>query len=246
MPEPVNSTPPELPGRAVATQRWAQVTFLHWRVAASVVAPLLPEGVRPDEHDGSSWVGLIAFQLEDATLFGSPPGPYFGTFAEVNVRLYGVDETGRRGVVFRSLEASRLAAVLAARVAFSIPYVWSQTSMTEMDGAFDYRADRHFGRGATRIRARAAQPRTPDATDEFLTARWGLFTRRFGRTVWLPNTHAAWPLRACELLGLQDTLVAAAGIPGIAQRPPDSVLFSDGVTARFGRSAAVPVSSTRR
>lgn len=246
MPEPMGSTPPELPGRAVATQRWAQVTFLHWRVAASVVAPLLPAGIWPDEHDGSSWVGLVAFRLEHATLLGSPPVPYLGTFAEVNVRLYGVDETGRRGVVFRSLEASRLAAVAAARAVFSIPYFWSQTSMTELDGVLDYRADRHFGRGATRIRARAGAPRTPDATDEFLTARWGLFTRRFGRTVWLPNTHEAWPLRECGLLGLRDTLVEAAGIPGIAARPPDSVLFSDGVTARFGAATPVPVSSTLR
>lgn len=40
---------------------------------------------------------------------------------EVNVRLYGVDGQGRRGVVFLSLEASSLPAVLAARALFSLP-----------------------------------------------------------------------------------------------------------------------------
>lgn len=109
--EPISTRAPGLPRRTVASQRWTKLAFLHWRVAASLVAPLLPAGVRPDEHDGSSWVGLIAFRLDRATLLGSPPVPYFGDFAEVNVRLYGVDAAGRRGVVFRSLEASRLAAV---------------------------------------------------------------------------------------------------------------------------------------
>ena len=68
--------------------------------------------MQPDEHDGSSWVGLIAFALDRASLLGGPPIAHFGAFAEVNVRLYVVDARGRRGVVFLSLEASRLAAVL--------------------------------------------------------------------------------------------------------------------------------------
>ena len=38
-----------------------------------------------------------------------------GSFLETNVRLYSVDEHGRRGVVFRSLEADRLLPVLTAR-----------------------------------------------------------------------------------------------------------------------------------
>jgi uncharacterized protein YqjF (DUF2071 family) len=220
----------------VASQRWSKVTFLHWRVEASVLAPLLPAGVRPDEHDGSSWVGLIAFQLDRATLLGSPPIPYFGSFTEVNVRLYGVDARGRRGVVFLSLEASRLAAVVAARAAFSIPYFWSRTSLTERDGLIDYRAKRHRGAGEARI---VARPGTAivhgDATADFLTARWALFSSRRGRTSYLPNHHEPWPLVAAQLERLDDTLLERAGIPGLASRAPDSVLYSAGVTARFGR-----------
>ena len=105
MPEPISRVAPQLAGRAIATQRWSDLTFLHWRVESSRVAPLLPDGVRPDEHDGSSWVGLIPFLLDRATLFGSPPVPYIGSFVEFNVRLYGVDAEGRRAVVFRSLDA---------------------------------------------------------------------------------------------------------------------------------------------
>ena len=70
------------------------------------LAALVPRGVVPDVMDGSSWVGLIAFRLGDARVGPFPPTPRWGSFTEVNVRLYGVDEQGRRGVVFRSLEDS--------------------------------------------------------------------------------------------------------------------------------------------
>ena len=47
----------------------------------------MPAGVRPDEYDGSSWVGLIAFSLDRATLLGSP-GRVF-TRAELIDRVWG-------------------------------------------------------------------------------------------------------------------------------------------------------------
>jgi len=238
-PEP-SDEPPLLPGREVASQRWTQLAFLHWRVDSGVVAPLLPRGIHPDEHDGSSWVGLIAFHLGGATLLGSPPIPFFGSFPEINVRLYGVDDSGRRGVVFLSLEASRLTAVLAARAAFSIPYFWSRTGMV-IDGELTtYTARRHVGAGQTlMVVGRGGLPVVDDPTADFLTARWGLYASRFGRTVFLPNTHERWELETAELVALEDSLMEVAGFPGVTSRAPDSVLVSAGVTARF--SAALPV-----
>ena len=67
-----------------------------------------------------------------------------------------------------------------------------------------------------------------------LTARFGLHTRVLGRTLWVPNTHGPWPLRTARVTHLEDTLVAAAGLPGVTGRPPDSVLFSTGVRTVFG------------
>lgn len=234
-PEPISVAAPELRGKIVASQRWSRVTFVHWRVASSTVAPLMPYGVRPDMHDGSSWVGLIGFYLDQARLGQGPVIPYFGAFTEVNVRLYGVDERGRRGVVFLSLEASRLAAVLAARARFSIPYRWSRTSMRDVDGAVEYTASRFVGRGGTKIVARpGSTPVVGDATADFLTARWGLFATRSGETVFLPNHHEAWQLFQADLITLEDSLLERAGLTGVAGRTPDSVLYSPGVTTTFG------------
>lgn len=233
--EPISRTAPPLRGEVVASQRWSRLAFIHWRVDAAAVAPLLPSGTRPDVFDGSSWVGLIGFHLGSARLFGSPPIPLLGSFAEINVRLYAVDAVGRRGVVFASLEASSLAAVVAARAAFSIPYFWSRTSIESRAESIHYSAARHVGGGATSFVVRPTpEILAPDALADFLTARWGLFTTRFGRTIFLPNEHEEWVLHPADLLDLDDDLVGLAGLPGIASRRPDSVLWADPVTARFG------------
>lgn len=234
--DPITAAAPELAGRSLAAQRWSDLAFLHWRVESDRVAPLMPEGVRPDEHDGSSWVGLIPFRLDRASLFGGPAVPYIGDFVEVNVRLYGVDARGRRGVVFRSLEASRLLAVLAARATFQLPYFWSATRMASVCDQRAY-SSRRFGGPRSAVTVRVGEPVVATPLDEFLTARWGMFTRLGGRTRFVPNTHPTWELRSGELLHLDDELLAAAGLPGVANRPPDSVRFSPGVVTRFGRPA---------
>ena len=150
---PITHEAPPLEGRAIASQRWSDLTFLHWRVrirrrraAAARRASARTSSTAP------SWVGLIPFRLDRATLFGSPPVPYLGSFVELNVRLYGVDFWGRRGVVFRSLEASRLAAVLAARAAFRLPYFWSRTRMQREGRSFGYDSQRHGGGPSSMVR----------------------------------------------------------------------------------------------
>ena len=240
-PEPIAVEAPPLTGRAVAGQRWSDVAFVHWRVEPGQVAPLLPAGLRPDVHDGSSWVGLIPFVLDRATIFGSPPIPWFGDFVEINVRLYAVDSAGRRGVVFLTLEANRLAAVLAARAVFGLPYRWARTRLDVADGRYRYTGARHSGtRARTEIVVRpAAQRVIDDELADFLTARWALFTTQRGKTIYLRNTHEPWPLFSATLEELNDDLLVDTGFAGLASRPPDSVLFSPGVTTWFSSTRIV-------
>ena len=74
-----------------------------------------------------------------------------------------------------------------------------------------------------------------DPLADFLTARWGLHVRSCGTTRYVRNEHPTWALHRAKLVSLDDGLIAAAWLPGVAARPPDSVLYSDGVTARFSR-----------
>ena len=235
--QPVSATAPDPTGVRIMTQRWRDLTFLHWRVTPGAVAPLLPPGTRPDVHDGSTWVGLIPFRMVGAGVGSGPPVPWLGSFAETNVRLYSVDDEGRRGVVFRTLEASRLAVVLGARVAFALPYAWARMRVVESDGVLTYTSRRRWPapRGAsTRVVVRPGGPLPErDPLHDFLTARWGLHTRAFGRTLYVPLRHEPWPLRRADLLELDDALVGACGLPGVSGRAPDSVLFSRGVRTVF-------------
>ncbi len=243
--QPVTAAAPDLGGTQIMSQAWRDLTFLHWRVSPEAVAPLLPPHTRPDVHDGSSWVGLIPFRMVGAGVGRGPAVPWLGSFAETNVRLYSVDEQGRRGIVFRTLEASRLAVVLGARAAFALPYTWARMRVVEADGALTYTSRRRWPpapAAATRVVVRPGG-RLPadDPLGDFLTARWGLHTRAFGRTLYVPNRHEVWPLQRAELLHVDDGLLDVCGVPGVSSRAPDSVLFSRGVRTVF----AFPFAASR-
>jgi uncharacterized protein YqjF (DUF2071 family) len=74
----------------------------------------------------------------------------------------------------------------------------------------------------------------PTELELWLSGRWGLHNRFAGGTRYLTNEHEPWPLHRAEVMSLDDGLVAAAGFPDVAVRPPDSVLWSPGVRAAFG------------
>lgn len=237
---------PQLPAPIIMDQRWTDAVFMHWRIPEAVAAPFMPPGVVPDSFDGSAWVGLIGFRMQGAGLGRGPGIPYFGSFTEINVRLYSREPDGTRGVVFLSLDATRLAVVLAARAA-GIPYVWSRSGFRDA-GAVDGPARPSAGYWVRRFRGGArsdfavsvAPEPDAEATDPLsvhLTARFGLHTRFRGRTLYVPNTHSAWPLYRAELTRCEDQLVAAAGIS--VGGPPESVLFSPGVRTQFGRPRAL-------
>lgn len=231
------ATAPALPGRAVIGQRWRDAVFLHWRVDPAEVAPWLPAGVRPDlGPDGAAWVGLIPFRLQATRFPPLPVVPWLGTFLETNVRLYAVDDGGRPSVVFRSLDAQHLLPVLVARIGLGLPYRWARMRGGRSGDLVDYASERLEGpaRPRTRIRVRVRdRPVVGDALADFLTARWAMHVNHLGRTRYWRNEHEPWPLMAAELLELHDELLADAGFPGLAARPPDSVLYSAGVTTRF-------------
>ncbi|MEK8105029.1 DUF2071 domain-containing protein [Micromonospora sp. M12] len=149
-PEPVDHAPRQAFPWAVLRQRWEDLTFLHWAVAPEIVAPLLPAGTRPDTTEGQL---RRPDRLPDGRAGLRPWSgvPYFGTFWETNVRLYSVDDAGRRAVVFRSLDASRLLPVLVARVTLRLPYLWSSMRLDRDGDRLSYRSRRRWpGRRARR------------------------------------------------------------------------------------------------
>ena len=236
-PQPVTADPPGRIANPLLTQSWLDLAFLHWPLAPERVRPLLPPGTRPDTLDGVTYVGLVAFRMHRIGWWRLPGLPYLGSFPETNVRLYTVDDEGRRGVFFRSLDASRLIPVAVGRTAFRLPYLWSRMSVRRDADTVSYTSRRRWPGpcGAhSAITIRVGGPvESPTGLEHFLTARWGMHNALGNRSMYLPNVHPRWPLHRAELVTLDEDLVAAAGLTDPLGEPA-SVLYSPGVPVRFG------------
>ena len=229
--------PPALPRPRILRQRWLDLTFLHWAVDPAEVAHFFPPGTRPDTFDGRTYVGLVPFRMVDTGPPRGPAVPHFGSFLETNIRLSSVDATGRRGVVFLSLDANRLAVVATGRTVFGLPYRWARMSHTRNGNQHIYTSTLRWPgvRASTRIGVEVGPRLELGPLEHFLTARWGLHIHRAGRTWYLPNHHPPWILHTAEITTLDaDDLLKSVGL-SIAGRQPDHVAFSAGVPAAFAR-----------
>ncbi len=238
--EPLSPTPLHPVRRAVFAQHWRDLTMLHWAVDPAVVAPLLPRGTEPDLLDGRTYVGLVPFVMAGVRVPWTPP---LRPFPEVNVRLYVVDADGRRGVVFRSLEASRLLPVVTARVGYHLPYHWARMTVRHGPSTVSYETSRRGpgrrGAGGL-VRVRIGPPVVPDELTTFLTARWGLYSDWYGgRTAWAPVEHPPWQVHAATLLTLSDTLCADAGLPVTGAAGPRHVVAGRAGAVRPASRAGV-------
>jgi uncharacterized protein YqjF (DUF2071 family) len=232
MAELVTAEAPILPWPRIMRQHWANLSFLHWAVEPDSIAHLFPAGTEPDTFEGRSFVGVVPFQMR-----------YFGSFLETNVRLYSVDRTGRRGVVFLSLDTDRLDIVAGGRAVFGVPYRWARMDYCEHAESRVYMSALRWPgvSASTRIEVRAGEPMVAGPLENFLTARWGAHAVRGHRSWYVPNEHPVWQLRRAELIDFTEQgLFASVGLGDLAARQPDHVVFSDGVPARFG----LPVRAT--
>jgi uncharacterized protein YqjF (DUF2071 family) len=231
---------PPLARPVLVDQSWADLTFVHWPVRQESVAHLYPPGTRPDVFaDGLTYVGLVPFVVRRTALGTSLRLPYFGAFAETNIRLYSIDDAGRHGVLFRSLETPRLAVVGLTRVALGVPYTWAKMRVTVSGEVVSYHSVRRWPRRGlhSRLTIRIGDEVQLTPLEIWLTARWGAHTLKAGRTWWVPNEHGPWPLRAAEIVELDDDLLFASGVAPAGE--PLRALFSPGVHTRFGRPTAV-------
>src|ERR1700737_183257 len=197
---------------------------------------MYPPGTRPDVFaDGMTYVALVAFATSETAVGTSLPLPYFGTFLETNIRLYSIDDAGRHGRLFQSLETHRVSVVALARVGLGVPYTWARMRMSRSGDQITYYSVRRWPRRGLRSRLTISVGDVVEPTplEVGLPARGGAHTRKARRTWWVPNEHEPWPLRAAEIVELDDDQLVASNVPPAGERL--RALFSPGVRARFGR-----------
>jgi len=220
------------PGRRIAVRMsWTDLLFLHWPVDANRLAKHIPEGLEIDTFNGSAWIALVPFKMTDCAFRGFGWAPGLTNFYECNVRTY-VRVGGLSGVWFFSLDAQNLLPVLGGRWKWNLNYIHSRFDISHDDGGHDYRLARRRGpwpAGSTSIAWRtgdAIATARPGTLEHFLTERYWLFTH-IRRGLFAGRIHHdPWPLRSATVERLDDTLIEAAGFPGLTGGPPASVLAS--------------------
>jgi uncharacterized protein YqjF (DUF2071 family) len=216
--------------------------FMHWRVPAESLRPLSPPQLEIDTHDGSAWIGLVPFTMRDVNLAPLPLGSWNGitAFHECNVRTYvrcagepGVP--GLPGVWFFSLDAASRLAVWGARKFFHLPYFYSRMDLQREGDRIDYAVQRiDHPRASMRCSWEAGPPLAASRDGDlqfFLTERYALYSADPGGRIYRgPIWHERWSLREAQLLHLEDTLVAAAGVQ--VEGPPATLHHADFISTR--------------
>jgi uncharacterized protein YqjF (DUF2071 family) len=199
-------------------QTWLDLAFLHWRVDAAQLRPLVPDSLELDTHDGAAWLGVAAFRLTGFRLRGLPPLPLVSEFPELNVRTY-VTRDGRPGIWFFSLDAASRPAVEAARRVYRLPYHHARMSVDRRGGEVRYDSSRDGKVFSARYRGVGELFHAEPGTLEwFLTERYCLYAEDGGTLYRADIHHPPWPLQSGEAAVELNTM-APAGVE-LPDEPP--------------------------
>ena len=220
-------------------QTWTDLLFVHWRVPAEMLRPLIPAEVELDQFDGTAWVGLVPFHMSGVRPWWFPAVPGVAEFHETNVRTYVVCH-GEPGVWFFSLDAANSLAVRVARWRWRLNYFRAEMEIVRRGQWREYRSRRLWPvplpahtdvavevgnwlpNGGTQGEA------VPGTLEFFLVERYLLFTEvSAGQIARGQVHHRPYPLKTATLMRCDQTLLSAAGIPVTGS--PVHVLYSPGV-----------------
>jgi uncharacterized protein YqjF (DUF2071 family) len=199
-------------------QVWSDLLFAHWPAPVSQLEALLPPGLTLDTWEGEAWVGVVPFRMPYLSIRGLPNVPPFMRLLEINVRTY-VRVDDKPGVYFFSLDADNPIAVEVARRWYSLPYLNARFDCDFTSANVRYgvvRTDQRAAPGAFAASyrpTRAARLATPDSLEDWLTARYALYTsNRRGRILRGDITHHPWNLAPAEAEIEVNTLAQSHGI----------------------------------
>jgi uncharacterized protein YqjF (DUF2071 family) len=205
-------------------QRWNDLLFCHWPIAAKRLAPLLPPGLEPDTFDGSAWIGVIPFWMDQVRtrIVGQHTLsiPTTSTFPELNLRTYVRSRvSGLSGVYFYSLDCASPLAVFGARTLFHLPYFPAAMSHSAVGADIRYTSRRQFTRFPVQYNATygpqpgaAPLPRSvPGTLEYFLTERYCLFTPTTDRMLVGHIHHRPWTLQPAHAEISRNEIPAAHG-----------------------------------
>jgi uncharacterized protein len=236
---------------------WLEMTFVHWRIPAERLQPLLPPGLIVDEYEGSGWVGLTPFLMADLRPFGLPgaavprrmlsaiaadlrlPGRFDASRTlETNLRTYVRGPDGRDGLWFLTLEVGNPLLALGVRWTVGAPYHAARLHLGHTGNLVTYAGRRRHGPRYD-VAVRSGEQIDPAGLDVWLTGRWRAYTTRGRQLLVTPVQHEPWPLQVAHLEHLEQTFADRLDLGQLTGEP--LVHFSRGVRhVRIGVPRVVP------
>lgn len=216
--------------------RWLDLLFAHWRVDASAIRNLLPQGLELDLFEGQAYLGAVPFTMEGVSPRLLPDVPGMHAFPELNLRTY-VKAGGKPGVWFFSLDAGQKLAVRVARRFFHLPYFDARFQIDYLGEGVTYAAVRSHRGAPPATFAATYRPTgpvyrtTPGTLDRWLTGRYCLYGADSAGHLYRGEIdHAPWPLQPAEAEIQVNTLGDWLGIK--MQGPPATLHFAKSLDVR--------------
>ncbi len=178
-------------------QTWRDLLFAHWPVDSQALVPYMPSALKPDQHSGSAWIGIIPFRMTGIRLYGLPAIPILSETLELNVRTY-TTVAGVPGVYFFSLDASSRLAVKIARRFFHLPYFDAMMACREDESLHytSYRRGTQIGCDVTYAPTGKPGLSQKGSLAHFLTERYALYTTDLTGNLYRGDIHhRPWELQ---------------------------------------------------
>lgn len=205
-------------------QTWCNLLFAHWPIPAEDLRPLVPEPLKIQEYEGTSWIGIIPFHLKGLMIRSFPSLPWISSFPELNLRLY-VEYEDKPGVWFLSLDAANPLAVWAARHFVHLPYFNAEMEIKEESEKFYYFSSRKNQPRPVRFEAVYEPVSDPyeaesGSLEQWLTERYCLYSQSPGGEIYrLEIHHWPWLLQKAKAEFPSNTLTDPFGIQ-LPETPP--------------------------
>jgi uncharacterized protein YqjF (DUF2071 family) len=194
------------------TQRWNDLLFAHWPIAAPVIEALLPEWLEADSYQGSAWLGAVPFWLDRIKIRGVPSIPGLRSFPDLNLRTYVRDRfTGTPGIYCFSVDSSNPLAVAVAHVVYHLPYKLAEMHLEQRsEREFAFYSRRRFSRPEVIFKARYRGLGPTHKTAEIRPGSLEYFFS--GQPIRANLHHVPWPLEEAEAEIERNDLGTAVGI----------------------------------
>lgn len=198
---------------------WRHMLFVHYRVPAVILQPHVPHPL--DLHDGSAWISLVFFMLENMRppctgAIGRALCRPISEHPFLNVRTYVRAEAGPGIHFLAEWIPNRLSAWLGPRT-YGLPYRLGSFDcdlaggtggvgcVSVTDPALGARLGLSFP-----VQPEPLVTAMPGTTDEFLLERYAAYTYRNGVHRCFRVAHASWRFHRATWLRADPTLLGAA------------------------------------